>query len=226
MEVREITRTYASRHFYFNAVLLFFLVLPSLTDRPALSEPSRAPTKILAFGDSLTAGLGLQKYDDFAEQLSRSLKRDGYHVLVINAGVSGDTTAGGVARVDWVMRVNPDLVILELGANDGLRGLDPEATKNNLATIIRRIQAKGAVVLLAGMRAPPNLGVDYGAAFDNIFPDLANIHQLNFYPFFLDGVASKSELNLADGIHPNKSGIKVIVEGILPTVKRSLEKIR
>jgi len=191
-----------------------------------LSEPSRAPIKILAFGDSLIAGLGLQKYDDFSEQLSRSLKRDSYHVSVINAGVSGDTTAGGVARVDWVMRVNPDLVILELGANDGLRGLDPKVTRNNLATIIRRIQAKGAVVLLAGMRAPPNLGVDYGAAFDKIFPDLANIHQLDFYPFFLDGVASKPELNLADGIHPNGSGVKVIVEGILPTVKRSLEKIR
>jgi len=202
------------------------LVLLSLIDRPALSEPSRAPIKILAFGDSLIAGLGLQKYDDFSEQLSRSLKRDSYHVSVINAGVSGDTTAGGVARVDWVMRVNPDLVILELGANDGLRGLDPKVTRNNLATIIRRIQAKGAVVLLAGMRAPPNLGVDYGAAFDKIFPDLANIHQLDFYPFFLDGVASKPELNLADGIHPNGSGVKVIVEGILPTVKRSLEKIR
>ena len=200
--------------------------MSSLTGSIALSKTSRAPIKILAFGDSLIAGFGLQKYDGFSEQLSRSLKRDGYHVVVINAGVSGDTTAGGVARVDWVMRVNPDLVILELGANDGLRGFDPNVTKNNLATIIRRIRAKGALVLLAGMRAPPNLGVDYGVAFDGIFPDLATIHQLDFYPFFLDGVASRSELNLADGIHPNKLGIKVIVEGILPTVKRSLEKIR
>ena len=180
----------------------------------------------MAFGDSLIAGFGLQNYDGFSEQLSRSLKRDGYHVIVINAGISGDTTAGGVARVDWVMRVNPDLVILELGANDGLRGFDPNVTKNNLAIIIRRIRAKGAHVLLAGMRAPPNLGDDYGVAFDDIFPDLAKKNQVDFYPFFLDGVASKSELNLVDGIHPNKLGIKVIVERILPTVKRSLEKIR
>ncbi len=191
-----------------------------------MSETSRAPIKILAFGDSLIAGFGLQNYDGFSEQLSRSLKRDGYHVIVINAGISGDTTAGGVARVDWVMRVNPDLVILELGANDGLRGFDPNVTKNNLAIIIRRIRAKGAHVLLAGMRAPPNLGDDYGVAFDDIFPDLAKKNQVDFYPFFLDGVASKSELNLVDGIHPNKLGIKVIVERILPTVKRSLEKIR
>ncbi|HAT36601.1 MAG TPA: arylesterase [Rhodospirillaceae bacterium] len=191
-------------------------------------SPSAAakPVKILAFGDSLTAGYGLDEKDGFTKQLARALRRDGFDARVLNAGVSGDTSAGGLARTDWVMQAKPDLVILELGANDGLRGLDPVDTKRNLDAIIRRIRATGSVLLLAGMRAPPNLGDDYGKAFNSIFPALAKAHKVAFYPFFLDRVAADPALNQADGIHPNAKGVAVIVAGILPVVKGALETVR
>ena len=221
-----LVKLYASRYFHFNGILTVFLFCLLFSARIASSNPSVAPIKILAFGDSLIAGMGLNSRNSFPEQLAYALKKDGYEVVVINAGVSGDTTAGGVARVDWVMRVKPDLVILELGANDGLRGFKPAVTKKNLEIIIRRIHAKGAQVLLAGMRAPPNMGKDYGETFNEIFSNLADIYQLDFYPFFLDGVASIPALNQIDGIHPNNLGVRVIVDKILPTVKHSLEKLR
>ena len=221
-----LVKLYASRYFHFNGILTVFLFCLLFSARIASSNPSVEPIKILAFGDSLIAGMGLNSRNSFPEQLAYALKKDGYEVVVINAGVSGDTTAGGVARVDWVMRVKPDLVILELGANDGLRGIKPAVTKKNLEIIIRRIHAKGAQVLLAGMRAPPNMGEDYGETFNEIFSNLADIYQLDFYPFFLDGVASIPALNQIDGIHPNNLGVRVIVDKILPTVKHSLEKLR
>ena len=174
----------------------------------------------------MTAGFGLKARDSFPSQLEAALKESALDSRVINAGVSGDTTAGGLARVDWVMQVQPDLVILELGANDGLRGLDPAETKRNLYSIIRRILEKGAVVVLTGMRAPPNLGQDYGARFNNIFPALAKAHKLPFYPFFLDRVVAEPGLNQSDGIHPNAKGVAIIVSGILPLVKRALENVK
>ncbi|MDA0656256.1 MAG: arylesterase [Proteobacteria bacterium] len=179
----------------------------------------------MALGDSLTAGYGLEREASFPHQLELALKRSGFEGQVINAGVSGDTSAGGLARVGWVLRDRADLVILALGANDGLRGFEPAETKRNLDAMIRRIKAKGAVVVLAGMRAPPNLGPDYGDAYNKIFPALAKAHKLAFYPFFLDHVAAVPVLNQSDGIHPNAKGVAIIVAGILPVVRRALKNV-
>ncbi|MBO45069.1 MAG: arylesterase [Rhodospirillaceae bacterium] len=219
----SIYQPYASLARCFNVKTIIFLFLALLV---LSSEVSAKALRILAFGDSLTAGFGLKARDSFPSQLEAALKESALDSRVINAGVSGDTTAGGLARVDWVMQVQPDLVILELGANDGLRGLDPAETKRNLDSIIRRILEKGAVVVLTGMRAPPNLGQDYGARFNNIFPALAKAHKLPFYPFFLDRVVAEPGLNQSDGIHPNAKGVAIIVSGILPLVKRALENVK
>ncbi len=180
-------------------------------------------TTILALGDSLTAGYGLSKAESFPEKLEAALKEAGHDVRVINAGVSGDTSKGGLARVDWLFADKPDLMLLELGANDGLRGLPPADTKRNLAAIIEKAQAADVPVLLTGMLAPPNLGRDYGAEFDAVFPDLAEEYGTHFYPFFLDGVAAEPDLNLSDGMHPNGAGVDVIVARILPTVLEALD---
>lgn len=150
----------------------------------------------------------------------------GYPVRVINAGISGDTSAGGAARLEWSLADNPDLVILALGANDALRGLSPEQTRTNLATIIEHLKQRQISVLLAGMLAPRNMGEAYYNSFDNIYPDLVQEYTIPHYPFFLEGVAGKPELNLADGIHPNADGIKIMVEGILPLVMELMEKIQ
>ncbi|MGE4219722.1 MAG: arylesterase [Alphaproteobacteria bacterium] len=181
-----------------------------------------APAVILAFGDSLTAGYGLALADSFPVRLEAALRQAGIETRVVNAGVSGDTTAGGLRRIDWALGENPALVILELGANDGLRGLDPDQTRANLDAILARIAAKGAKVLLTGMRAPRNLGPEYGDRFDAVFPDLAARHDVAFYPFFLEGVALDPKLNQADGIHPNPAGVEAIVRNILPHVRRAL----
>ncbi len=180
-------------------------------------------TRIAVLGDSLTAGYGLPVGDAFPSRLEAALRADGFAVEVLSAGVSGDTTAGGRARLDWVLADRPDAVIVELGANDGLRGIDPEATFANLDAIVARLKAERVVVLLAGMRAPPNLGREYGVAFNDIDPRLAAKHDVALYPFFLDGVAARPELNQADGIHPNALGVAVIVERIAPYVKRLLD---
>ena len=186
---------------------------------PAAAEPIH----IVALGDSLTAGYGLSREDSFPAQLERRLRAAGHDATVVNAGVSGDTSAGGAARIEWLLSETPDLVIVELGANDGLRGLDPAATEANLDKIIRVARDAGARVLLAGMLAPPNLGRDYGAEFNAVFPDLAEAHDVVYYPFFLDGVAAESGYDIGDGLHPNAAGIAVIVERILPYVVRALE---
>ena len=177
---------------------------------------------IVAFGDSLTAGYGLPQPDAFAARLDAALDAAGIKARVVNAGVSGDTSAGGLARIDWLLAEKPDRVIVELGANDALRGLDPEETRRNLGAIIERIKGAGARVLLAGMRAPPNMGREYAAEFDRIFPELAKRHKVPLYPFFLDGVAADPALNQADGIHPNAKGVAVIVDKILPPLLRAL----
>lgn len=180
---------------------------------------------LVAFGDSLTAGYGVSVADSFPTQLARALSRHGVAVRMINAGVSGDTSAGGRARVDWMLGDNPDMVIVELGANDGLRGLDPEKTFENLDAVLTRLNAEGVSVLLTGMLAPPNLGDEYGDAFNAIYPRLAAKHDVVFYPFFLEGVAAVPALNQADGIHPNAAGVAEIVARLLPHALEALERI-
>ena len=183
--------------------------------RPAGAEDA---VKIAVLGDSLSAGFGLMAHEAFPSQLEARLRELGVEVSVLNAGVSGDTSAGGVARVDWVLGDNPHFVILELGANDGLRGLDTGQMQANLAAIIETLQARGVRVLLAGMVAPANLGRDYGQAFNAVYPALAQRYAVPLYPFFLDGVAGDPSLNLDDGIHPTAAGVAVIVDAILPYV--------
>ena len=177
-----------------------------------------APLRILAFGDSLTAGYGLPDGDGFVPQLQQALQKMGREVSVINGGVSGDTTAGGLSRLDWMLSDKPDVVILELGANDMLRGLPPAEARANLDAIIGTIRQSGAKLLLVGMMAARNMGDDYRQHFDTIYPDLAKQHDVPLYPFFLDGVAARPELNQSDGLHPTKEGVAVIVENILPHV--------
>ncbi len=174
--------------------------------------------QILAFGDSLTAGFGLPPDQSFPAQLERRLRADGIDVHVVDGGQSGDTTAGGLARLDWSLAEKPDLVILELGANDMLRGIDPATVRANLDATIEKIKASGAKVLLAGMRATPNWGEKYQKDFDRIYPELARTHGVALYPFFLDGVAMDPELNQPDGLHPNARGVAMIVERLAPRV--------
>jgi acyl-CoA thioesterase I len=177
---------------------------------------------ILDFGDSLTAGYGLPAGQAFPARLEAWLHQQGIEARVVNAGVSGDTTAGGLARLDWALADKPDLVILALGANDALRGIEPSTVRENLDKMIGKIEASGAKVLLLGMLAPPNWGEEYRHAFDQIFPELARIHHLPLYPFFLEGVAMKPELNQPDGLHPNERGVAVLVDRIAPVVARLL----
>ena len=184
------------------------------------------PLRIVAFGDSLTAGLGLSEKDAFPVKLEAALKAKGHDVEVINAGVSGDTASGGLARLDWSVPDKVDAVILELGANDALRGVAPSATRKALDDTIRRLKSRNIPVLLAGMQAPRNMGADYIAAFDRIYPELAREHGVLFYPFFLDGVAARSQLNQRDGIHPTAEGVDVIVRGILPYVEKLIAEAR
>jgi acyl-CoA thioesterase-1 len=177
---------------------------------------------ILALGDSLTAGYGIAGRDSFPSQLERVLRRKGVAARVVNGGVSGDTSAGGLRRLDWLMADRPALVIVELGANDGLRGIDPAVTRRNLDRIVASAKSRGGRVLLAGMLAPPNLGREFGGAFNAVFPAVAKKHKVPLYPFFLDGVAGNPALNLRDGVHPNPAGVAVIVDRILPYVLRAL----
>lgn len=191
---------------------------------PADAAEARMPV-IVAFGDSLTAGLGLSQSEAFPAQLEQALRARGQEVSVVNAGVSGDTAAAGLARLDWSLPDEASAVIIELGANDALQGLDPAATKAVLEAIIAKVQAKGLPILLAGMEAPPNMGKDYVETFRAIFADLAARHDVVFYPFFLDGVALDDSLKLDDGMHPNAQGVARIVAGILPKVEELLARV-
>ena len=181
---------------------------------------------IMALGDSLTSGYGLPPADAFPVKLEAALRARGHAVRVINAGVAGDTTAGGRARLAWMLADKPDAVILELGANDGLRGLDPAETLANLRAIMEQLKAADLPVLLAGMRAPPNLGRDFGAEFDTIFATVALEYDALFYPFFLEGVAARPTLNQNDGIHPNSAGVAIVVERIIPSVEALLSRVQ
>lgn len=182
--------------------------------------------RLLVLGDSLTAGYGLAAADAFPARLQMALSSGRHHVRVINAGVSGDTTAGGLSRLDWALAARPHIAIVELGANDALRGLDPKATFANLDRILARLRKEGVEVLLAGMYAPPNWGREYTAEFNAIYPRLAEKHGVMLYPFFLDGVATVRALNQRDGIHPNAEGVSEIVNRITPYVVRLLKKTR
>jgi len=184
----------------------------------AFPAQADGPSKILALGDSLTAGYGMAQPDSFPRQLEAAFRSQGHDITIVNGGVSGDTSAGGRSRLDWLVGPSIDLVIVELGANDGLRGIDPAETRKNMDWILKRLKEKKVSVLLSGMQAPPNLGADYGAEFNAIYPDLAKIHGVAFDPFFLQGVAADPALNQADGIHPNAKGVGVIVQRIAPKV--------
>jgi acyl-CoA thioesterase-1 len=180
--------------------------------------------RIVAFGDSLTSGLGVAAEEAYPAQLQRRLDAAGFRYRVINAGVSGDTTAGGLRRVHWILNSRPSIVILELGGNDGLRGLSLEETKRNLERIIERLQQASVAVILAGMKLPPNYGTEYTKAFEAIYPALARQYRLKLIPFFLDGIAGSTQFNQADGIHPTAEGYRVIVERLLSQVTPLLKR--
>jgi acyl-CoA thioesterase I len=187
-------------------------------------DPKAATIRIVAYGDSLMAGFGVALPEAFPAQLERALLKKGYKVEVINAGVSGDTTAAALARFDWAVPDGVDAAIVELGANDALRGQDPAQAKQNLDTILTRLKSKSIEVLLAGIPAPRNWGDAYVKAFDGMFTELAQKHGTALYPFFLDGVALKANLSLPDGLHPNPQGIAVVVERIMPAVEALIAK--
>ncbi len=203
-------------------MLMTLLLVPPAA---VAGDPAAEPLKILVLGDSLTAGYGMATGEAFPAQLEQALLAAGHEVEVISAGVSGDTSAGGLARLDWALADQPQVVIIELGANDALRGLPPEETRQNLEAIILRLKQEGIAVLLTGMQAPRNLGSGYYSKFDRVYVDLAAQHEIAFYPFFLEGVATADQYNQADGIHPNPAGVRVIVQNILPVVEQLLNRL-
>lgn len=190
------------------------------------ARAATGPIQLVVLGDSLSAGYQLPSGAAFPEQLQAALRSRGHRIDIINAGVSGDTSSQGLDRLDWSVPDGTHAVIVELGANDALRGVDPAFTRKTLSTIVERLQARGIAVMLAGMLAPRNMGAEYAAAFDSIFPDLSRQYGVPLYPFFLDGVAGIPRLNLRDGIHPTAEGVKVIVERILPSVEAFLATLK
>lgn len=213
------------RFFYQSVLVLLFVFVTGFgvgMKQPVVADDM--PVRILVLGDSLVAGHGLPQGKAFPEMLQQALLQNGVAVSVINAGVSGDTTAGGLARLDWSLADNPDAAIIVLGGNDLLRGLDPDVTYRNLEAIINRFKAENMAVLLAGMQAPRNFGTGYVNDFDQVYTRLAAREDVVFYPFFLDGVALVPDLNLSDGIHPNEAGISEITKRIMPSVRALLAK--
>lgn len=202
-------------------LVLGFCLLAAACQAHAASDLMR----IIALGDSLTAGLGLEAENTFPVKLEAALRARGHLVTVVDAGVSGDTARDGLARLDWSVGTDADAVIVELGANDALRGTDPETTRNALDAILARLSDRGLPVLLAGMLAPPNLGDSFAATFNPIYGELAEKYGAVLYPFFLDGVAGDSRFNQKDGMHPNVEGIDVIVERILPSVEAMIARV-
>lgn len=209
----DLSRLYAP-------ALAILLALAPLRAAAAAQE-----TLLVAYGDSLSAGFGLEAENAFPARLEAALRERGHNVRVTGASVSGDTTAAGLARLEWSLPDDADGAILELGANDALRGIDPGEAKDNLDAIISKLKAEGVEVLLAGMMAPRNLGPEYTEKFDAMYPELAERHDVLLYPFFLDGVAGNSALNQGDGMHPNAKGAAVIVDNILPYVEKLLARI-
>ncbi len=207
--------TYGMERMSFKRILAAAILAFAASVANAAAEPY----KIVGFGDSLMAGYGLGPGEAVPEVLESLLKAGGHDVVIVNAGVSGDTTSGGLSRLDWSVEEGTDLVILELGANDMLRAIAPDITEKNLDQMITRLKERGVDVLLAGMMAAPNLGPDYGERFNQIYPSLAKKHGVALYPFFMDGVAAVPDLLLADGMHPNAAGTKKIADGLLPVVE-------
>jgi acyl-CoA thioesterase-1 len=205
----------------FVHILVLIVALMTAQTVSAQTPPAvgTRPIKMVVLGDSLSAGLGLSASAAFPERLQKALKANGIDVDMTNAGVSGDTSSGGRDRLDWSVPDGTDVVILELGANDALRGLDPKVTREALSDILTRLKARKIAVLLCGMVAPPNYGSDYAARFNAIYPDLAASFGVPLYPFFLEGVAADAKLNQADGMHPTPEGVDVIVKNILPSVE-------
>jgi acyl-CoA thioesterase-1 len=208
---------------FYYILASFAFVLTSIV--PAQADLNACEDKrLVVFGDSLVAGYGLEPGAAYPEQLQKKLDEKGFKLEIINAGVSGDTTSSGLARLDWSVGDNADAVILELGANDALRGISPDVTEKNLDAMISSLKTKDVEVLLAGMMAPPNMGPSYGEAFNSIYARLAEKHDIALYPFFLDGVVADAKLNQPDGIHPTKEGIAVIVQKSMPAVMKLLEE--
>jgi len=204
-----------------KTLLRIFLVAGSfaIAAAPALADTIRG----VAFGDSLMAGYQLGPNQSFPDRLQAALRAKDHDIVIANAGVSGDTTSGGLARLDWSVPDDTDFVILELGANDALRGISPELSRENLDAMIAQLKEKGIDVILAGMMAPPNMGEDYAAGFNPIFPELAAKYDVPLYPFFLDGVAAQPDKQLEDGMHPNERGVETMVEGFLPLMEDYLD---
>jgi acyl-CoA thioesterase-1 len=227
---RALLRSYgkeAARVHSLKATVFALIGCAALLSGPIAAKAADPPVKIVALGDSLTAGYGLARQDAFPEKLETALKAKGIAVEIENAGVSGDTASGGLSRLDWSVRDGTDAVILELGGNDVLRGIDPKVTRAALETIIERLKTRGIEVLLAGMRAPPNMGGgEYLRNFDAIFPDLAAKHGLVYYPFFLEGIAAQAKFSLQDGMHPNANGVSQIVSSIMPKVEELILRVR
>ncbi len=211
-------KPFQSKYSKFLSIFFFMFILASAVC---------AKTQTIVFlGDSLTAGYGLSEDQAYPSLIQKSLECDGLDWKVTNAGISGDTTSGGSKRVNWILKSSPTIVFVALGANDGLRGIDPDLTLKNLESIVTKIKKSGALVILAGMQLPVNYGTDYRDKFKAIFPGLARKHQLSFYPFLLERVAAKPELNLADGIHPNESGQIILAQKIYSFLKPLLVKIQ
>lgn len=190
------------------------------------SAPAASEGIVAAVGDSLTAGYGVPESDAYPAQLEKQLRQAGHRWRVINAGISGETSSGTLSRIDWILKLQPDIVILCIGANDGLRGIDPQLTRKNIDKIVTALRARGVVVVLAGMRMSRNLGAAYLAEFSAIYPKVAKDHDLILIPFFLDKVAGEAALNLADGIHPTAKGYRLIAETIYPYLLQAMEKKR
>ena len=208
---------------FLPTIVCIFLFCAGMTD---FSSASDEKIKIVVFGDSLSAGYSLKEEESFPSKLQVKLDENNYNVEIIHAGVSGDTSKGGLSRVDWSVPDEAHAVILELGANDALRGIDPSDTREALDKIVARLQERNFEVLICGMLSPPNMGDDYAELFNPIFEDLVNKYNTLYYPFFLEGVAAVPELNLSDGIHPNAEGIDVIVEMIFPYVEDLVKVVR
>ena len=217
MQALSITRNLYRQFIIYGLVALVFA---------GLNAAKAEPIKLLALGDSLTAGYGLGPSEGLTAQLQTQLDKlyGDDKILVINAGVSGDTTRGGLARLDWALADNPDVVMVALGGNDMLRGLEPSESMENLKNILSKLQAAGKPTLLAGMLAPSNMGARYTQEFDAIYPALADDFDVIFYPFFLEGVALDPNLNLPDGLHPNREGIAIMVDGLMPFVQALIER--
>jgi acyl-CoA thioesterase I len=221
-----VRRSLGWKYVFLKPIVASVLALTLFGTALVASAATERPVKIVAFGDSLTVGYGLPGTDAFPVKLARALEAKGIKVQIVNAGVSGDTASGGLARFDWSLPSDTDAVILELGANDAMRGIDPAVTREALAAILTKLKERGVAVLLCGMYAPPNMGADFERAYQRMYPQLARSYDAILYPFFLDGVAGHREHNQADGIHPTSKGVDLIVKAILPKVEELVARVK